>query len=173
MSHINIITDTIYPKIAINLNLSIWNNKDELIKNMNKKIDNKIYKELWETISSGNTWTGTFINKRKDGNIFYEDAIIFPIKDYSGKIINYAAVKRDITSELELEQQLHQAQKLEAIGRLAGGIAHDFNNMLTVINGFAELILMELKPENLLRFVSNLLIPPPRVPIHITSLLSL
>ncbi len=112
------------------------------------KQDDKFYKDLWDQISSGKTWVGTFINKRKNGVLFYEDAVIFPIKDKKGKIINYAAVKRDITSEKELQGLLQQAQKLEAIGQLTGGIAHDFNNILSVINGYSELALMITDPSN-------------------------
>ena len=55
---------------------------------------------------------------------------------------------RDITERKRLEQQLHQAQKMETIGRLAGGVAHDFNNILTVINGNAELALMFMQPSD-------------------------
>jgi two-component system cell cycle sensor histidine kinase/response regulator CckA len=106
------------------------------------KQDENFYHELWSTISSGNVWQGNFINKRKNGCIFYEKATIFPIKDEAGRIINYAAVKRDITGEIDLEQQLRQAQKLEGIGQLAGGIAHDFNNVLSIINGYSELALI-------------------------------
>lgn len=114
------------------------------------KQDAKFYKDLWDRISAGKTWVGTFINKRKDGTVFHEDAVIFPIKDNHGVIINYAAVKRDITAEKELEGLLRQAQKLEAIGQLTGGIAHDFNNILSVINGYSELAFLKIDSTHLL-----------------------
>lgn len=103
--------------------------------------DNAFYENLWQTITSGNVWEGTFINRKKDGTIYYEKATIFPIKNAEGKTINYAAVKQDITEMRLLEEQFLQAQKMESIGRLAGGVAHDFNNLLTVIKGYCDLIL--------------------------------
>jgi PAS domain S-box-containing protein len=116
--------------------------------------DQMFYRNLWKTISSGHTWTGTFVNRRKDGSIFYEDAVIFPIKNNEGQMINYAAVKRDVTKEYKLAEQLRQAQKLEGIGQLAGGIAHDFNNILSVINGFSELALLSIDSNH--RIYNNL-----------------
>jgi len=104
------------------------------------KQDTAFYQELWATIQAGRIWQGRFVNKKKDGTLYTEEATISPIKDEAGQIINFVAVKRDITRELQLEQQYYQAQKMEAIGRLTGGIAHDFNNFLTAINGFAELL---------------------------------
>jgi len=106
--------------------------------------DEKFYKELLDTITSGKTWHGILVNKRKDGTLYYERAAIFPVTDDKGRITNYASVKQDITNERLLEQQLLQAQKMEAVGTLAGGVAHDFNNLLTVINGTAEISLMKL-----------------------------
>jgi len=99
------------------------------------------YKEMWEKLTEGNTWVGRFINKKKDGTLYTEEATITPVLDASGKIINYVAVKRDITEKLKLETQYRQAQKEESIGRLAGGIAHDLNNLLTPILGYSELLL--------------------------------
>ncbi len=115
-----------------------------LLKSGKHSVD--FYYELWQTILHGEIWRGVLTNKKKDGSIFYEDATIFPIKNAEGEIINFAAVKRDITQERILEEQIQQSQKMEAIGRLAGGVAHDFNNLLTVINGYCDLILNRLQP---------------------------
>ncbi|OGG45199.1 MAG: hypothetical protein A3F84_09405 [Candidatus Handelsmanbacteria bacterium RIFCSPLOWO2_12_FULL_64_10] len=105
--------------------------------------DAAFYREMWNTLTRGEVWTGRFINRRKDGTLFEEEAVISPIRNGDGKVVNYVAAKRDVTQEVALEAQLRQAQKMEAVGTLAGGIAHDFNNLLTTIIGFAQLALME------------------------------
>ena len=101
--------------------------------------DDEFYQRLWATISAGCTWQGRFINRKKDGSLYTEDATVSPVWDQTGQIHNYIAVKRDISKEIDLEERYHQSQKLEAIGQLAGGIAHDFNNLLLVINGYSEM----------------------------------
>lgn len=106
--------------------------------------DDAFYKTLWEIISSGEVWEGRLINKRKDGTLFTEEASISPVKDQSGAIINYVAIKRDISEELIHEEELRQAQKMEAVGQLAGGVAHDFNNILQGILGFSEMLRFDL-----------------------------
>lgn len=105
------------------------------------KHDELFYQELWNTISRGETFKSRMVNKRKDGSLYTEEATISPVSSGEGKIANYVAVKRDITDQITMEQQLRQAQKMEAIGRLTGGVAHDFNNMLSVIMGYTELAL--------------------------------
>ena len=107
--------------------------------------DSIFYRQLWDTIKSGAIWSGRFINRKKDGKLYYEDATISPVKDTSGKIVNFVAVKRDVTEHLELSKQLFQAQKMEAVGTLAGGIAHDFNNLLQAVLGYSEFMLQRKK----------------------------
>jgi PAS domain S-box-containing protein len=108
------------------------------------------FKVMWDTLTDGDVWHGDFINRKKDGTVYEEDAIITPVRDHTGQIKNYVAVKRDKTDQLSLEKQVRQAQKMQAIGTLAGGIAHDFNNILTAIMGFSELSLLHCKNNPLL-----------------------
>ncbi|NOG46658.1 MAG: PAS domain S-box protein [Calditrichaeota bacterium] len=106
------------------------------------------YSELWNTINSGNIWSGQFQNRKKNGELFWEDATIGPILNKEGNITHFVSMKEDITERIILQEQFQQAQKMESVARLAGGVAHDFNNMLAVILGYSEMALSELEPGN-------------------------
>jgi PAS domain S-box-containing protein len=98
------------------------------------------YANLWATILTGNVWHGELVNKRKDGRLYNEDTTITPVRGGDGQIAHFVAIKQDVTERQTLENQLRQAQKMEAIGTLAGGIAHDFNNILAAMFGFGYLL---------------------------------
>jgi signal transduction histidine kinase/CheY-like chemotaxis protein len=85
-------------------------------------------------------WRGEFMNRRKTGETFWELASIAPVKDAHGKIINYVAVKEDISERKATEERLRHSQRMETIGQLTGGIAHDFNNLLAIILGNLQLL---------------------------------
>jgi len=76
-----------------------------------------------------------------DGRTKWVSASKAPIKDQEGRVVGIVGISRDITHEIELQQQLQQASKMDAIGRLAGGVAHDFNNLLQAILGFTEILI--------------------------------
>ncbi|MEJ2422511.1 MAG: PAS domain S-box protein [Acidobacteriota bacterium] len=99
------------------------------------------YKGLWSSITAGNVWTGTFSNERKDGTAYEARTTVSPVRDEKGGITHFVSVMRDVTRERELEEQLQQAQKMDAVGRLASGIAHDFNNILAAILSYSDLAL--------------------------------
>jgi len=102
------------------------------------------YRQLWSTIQSGATWRGEYQNRRKNGDLYWASTTIAPVKDESGTITNFVAIQEDVTDTRSLEAQLRQAQKMEAVGRLAGGVAHDFNNLLTVITSYSQLLLEDM-----------------------------
>jgi PAS domain S-box-containing protein len=110
--------------------------------------DAATYRDLWQTITAGGVWVGRLVNKKKDGTYFTERATISAVRDPSGEIAHYIAVKQDTTHETQLEEQLRQSQKMEAVGQLAGGVAHDFNNLLTAINGYAALLLRRVSDDS-------------------------
>ncbi len=81
---------------------------------------------------------------RPDGTIRWVRDRAYPIRDDNGLVYRLVGTAEDITEQRQLEGQLLQAQKMEAIGTLAGGIAHDFNNILAAILGYTELLQMQL-----------------------------
>lgn len=119
------------------------------------ELEANVYADLWKAIASGEEWRGEFHNKKKNGELFWELASISPIRDSSGKIIRYLAVKEDITRRKQAEMMLEEyslnlenmveertlqrdsarvslfmAEKLSAMGRMAAGIAHQLNSPL-------------------------------------------
>ena len=83
---------------------------------------------------------------RKDGSTVWADLHATPVRDAAGRVTHAVGVAIDITERRRLEDQLRQAQKMEAIGQMAGGVAHDFNNLLTAVLG--NLALVRLPPDD-------------------------
>ncbi len=106
------------------------------------------YAKFWRTILEKRVARGEVINKSKDNKLVTVESSVNPVLDKSGNIEGFLAIQRDITGRKQLEEQFRQAQKMEAVGRLAGGVAHDFNNLLTIINGYAQLLLERFRSED-------------------------
>jgi two-component system cell cycle sensor histidine kinase/response regulator CckA len=104
------------------------------------------YEKLWQTILAGNVYRDILVNRKKNGQLYYVEESISPVRDTSGTITHFISNARDLTERMRLEAQLSQAQKMDAIGRLAGGVAHDFNNLLTIITSYSELALDSVPP---------------------------
>ncbi len=102
--------------------------------------DDLFLRELQMILKNGKVWSGRFKGRKKGGAEYDGEATISPVRDEKNAIVNFVAVKRDITQDLILENRVRQAEKANAIGTLAGGIAHDFNNILGAILGYAQLI---------------------------------
>jgi PAS domain S-box-containing protein len=114
-----------------------WN----VIKGYRDPADRTRFRKTIETNGSVVDYEVKF--KKKDGTEI-ECLLTATLRlDSEGKVLGYQGILRDVTDRKKLEQQLLQAQKMEAVGTLAGGIAHDFNNLLTVILGYSELIISE------------------------------
>lgn len=86
-----------------------------------------------QAASRGEVWSGHARRKKKSGEIIELYLTVSPVRDGAGGIVNYVAVAKDVSQELELQQMVIQSQKMEAIGSVAGGIAHDLKNIFTPI----------------------------------------
>ena len=105
-----------------------------------------------DTLGDGHDIRVEYRITRPDGTVRWVENRASPSRDAGGSVAHAVGVAADITDRKQLQEQLLQAQKMEALGQLAGGIAHDFNNLLTVINGYASLTLVrEDLPEDVVR----------------------
>ena len=105
-------------------------------------VDPNKRRELVELLEKhGVIHNAVFEIRRKDGSHAWVSENSRAVRDAAGKIIYFEGTQEDITERKHLEEQLLQAQKLEAIGHLAGGIAHDFNNILNIVMGYSQLLL--------------------------------
>lgn len=100
----------------------------------------EVYEELWRTLTAGREWTGELCNRKKSGELYWEQESISPVRDQAGRITHFIAIKQDITGRKRAETernrtelQLRHAQKLQAIGHLASGIAHEINTPVQFI----------------------------------------
>ena len=110
--------------------------------------DEALAREISQTVRAGKVWAGRAVMRRKDGRPLYVSLTVSPILDDAGRFVSAVSVAEDVTDRVRLENELREAQKMEAVGRLAGGIAHDFNNLLTVIIASGDMLLRRLKPDD-------------------------
>ena len=120
--------------------------KTSILKSGNKSREE--YKLLWDTILAGEDWHGEFLNKKKNGELYWEEAVISPVKDSKGVITNFVAIKEDITEKRRMVEELVQAKDdAEEMNRLKtnflANMSHELRTPLNGILGFSEIVAEE------------------------------
>jgi diguanylate cyclase (GGDEF)-like protein/PAS domain S-box-containing protein len=113
--------------------------------------DTKVYDDMWSKLTKGESWQGEFVNKRKNGEIYYEEAYISPIQDDDGKVSHYVAVKLDVTSRKAAERALRESNKkmdslLQSLAEGAYGV-DTHGNCTFVNNSFLRILGYETEDE--------------------------
>lgn len=96
------------------------------------------YQAMWQTIKSGNSWHGEFLNKKKDGHLYWEAVTISPVKNEAGEIIHFLGIKNDITNQKKTEEKLR---------KIAWNQSHQVRGPLTDILGIINAIKLDITPE--------------------------
>lgn len=122
---------------------------------LNTTIIGSDFQELLNSLYEHGTWQGEMVQSDKNGHRIPILSSLTLVRDASGRKRGIAVINRDISAQKEAEQrqrqieeELQHAKHMESIGRLAGGVAHNFNNLLTVVQGYADLIQMQLPPDD-------------------------
>ncbi len=116
-------------------------------------LSESFYKDMWDTINSGRTWRGDFINRKKNGEEFWESASISPIKNSEGEITHFVAVKQDITERKQMEEELIRARQAadeanQAKGDFLANMSHEIRTPMNAVIGMAHLALKtDLSPK--------------------------
>ena len=96
------------------------------------------------------------VRVRKDGQHLSVSISVSPIRDAKGVIVGASVIARDVTAQRRSEDLLRQAQKMEAVGRLAGGVAHDFNNILGIVTACCELLRSRISDDGVAQYFDNI-----------------
>lgn len=113
------------------------------------------FRQLWETITLGEGWSGKIACRRKDGRIQEVDNTITPIRNRYGHITHFVAIRRDVTSRLLLREHMRGARQVESLASLTEGVTHDLQQMLTMISAYHHL-LEEKNGHNLSRVLKRI-----------------
>ncbi len=103
------------------------------------KTPDAVFKQMWETITSGDEWSGQFINKKKNGDLYEEHVTIAPIRNENDEIINYIATKENITQLKEAHRQADLANKTKS--EFLANMSHEIRTPMNLVFGMTELLL--------------------------------